>query len=96
MRISDARWVKRILTGRVGGKRRRGRLRNRWLEKVSKDLRVVGVRNWKDEALDRVDLHAFSINLPYFFTPSFLYAFQVLQYFAANVRSILGFLYQIL
>ncbi|XP_018571127.1 uncharacterized protein LOC108910870 [Anoplophora glabripennis] len=52
-RMSGERWVKRILIQGEGGKRRRGRPRKRWLEEVTKDVRDVGVRDWKEEALDR-------------------------------------------
>lgn len=52
-RMSEKRWVKRILMEGGGGKRRRGRPRKKWLEEVLKDMRQVGVRDWKNEALDR-------------------------------------------
>jgi len=43
--------VRRILWSPIG-KRSRGLPRNRWREEVPKDIRVLGVKNWKEVAMD--------------------------------------------
>jgi hypothetical protein len=43
---------KRVLYGRPGGRRKRGRLQLRWSHDVE-DVREIGVRRWRTMAVDR-------------------------------------------
>ncbi|KAJ4434290.1 hypothetical protein ANN_22842 [Periplaneta americana] len=47
-----SRVVKKILEGKMGGSRKRGRPRLRWSDDVENDLRQLGVRRWRNKALD--------------------------------------------
>jgi hypothetical protein len=51
-RIEDNSVTNRILYGRPGGRRKKGRLRLRWLDDVE-DLREIGVKRWRTRAVDR-------------------------------------------
>ena len=42
-----------IFTQELEGTRRRGRPRKRWKEEVERDLQVLGVRRWRELAIDR-------------------------------------------
>jgi hypothetical protein len=44
---------KKILDQHPGGRTKPGRLRKRWLDDVTKDLEVLGIRGWRRRALDR-------------------------------------------
>ena len=43
---------KKIFT-QLEGTRRRGRTRKKWKEEVERDLRVLGVRRWRELVADR-------------------------------------------
>jgi hypothetical protein len=47
------RVLKRMLYGRPGGRRKKGRPRLRWLDDVEEDLREIGMRRWRTKAVDR-------------------------------------------
>jgi len=40
--------AKKIFTQELEGMRRRGRPKKRWKEEVERDLRVLGVRRWRE------------------------------------------------
>ena len=44
--------VKRIFSANPEGKRKVGRPKTRWLDCVERDLEAMGVRNWKNKAID--------------------------------------------
>ena len=44
---------KKIFTQELEGTRRRGRPRKEWTEEVERDLRVLGVRRWRELVIDR-------------------------------------------
>jgi hypothetical protein len=43
----------KILDQHPGGRRKPSRPRKRWLDNVTKDLEVLGIRGWRRRALDR-------------------------------------------
>ena len=43
----------KISTQELEGTRRRGRPRKRWEEEIERDLRVMGVRRWRELVADR-------------------------------------------
>ncbi|PSN54960.1 hypothetical protein C0J52_02305 [Blattella germanica] len=51
--MSQDREGKKILDGNMGGCRRRGRPRLRWIDDVEEDLKQLGVRRWRSKAMDR-------------------------------------------
>jgi hypothetical protein len=46
-RTEDNRVPKRMLYGRPGGRRKKGRPRLRWLDEVEEDMREIGMRRWR-------------------------------------------------
>ena len=44
---------KKIFTQELEGTRRKGRLRKGWKEEVERDLKVLGVRRWRELVADR-------------------------------------------
>jgi len=52
-RMEEDRMPKKIFTQELEGTRRGGRPRNRWEEKVGRDLKVLGVRKWRELVADR-------------------------------------------
>jgi len=44
---------KKIYTQELEGTRRRGRPRKGWREEVERDLKVLGVRRWRELVIDR-------------------------------------------
>jgi hypothetical protein len=53
-RMEEDSMPKKIFTQELEGTRRRGRRsRKRWKEEVERDLRVLGVRRWKELVTDR-------------------------------------------
>ena len=52
-RMSEDRLPKQICRARMDGRRLKGRPRNRWQDQLERDLRIMGVRKWKESAQDR-------------------------------------------
>ena len=52
-RMSEDRIPKQICRARMDGRRLKGRPRNRWQDQLERDLRIMGVRKWKETAQDR-------------------------------------------
>jgi hypothetical protein len=58
VKLGRLRWLEHLTganeaSSRPEGTRRAGRPSLRWLDNVEKDLRILGVRGWEIEALDR-------------------------------------------
>lgn len=53
VRIDDEKTVERLLIGKPGGGRKKGRPRLRWMDDFESDLRNLGVKIWRTEALER-------------------------------------------
>ena len=51
-RMEEDRMPRNIFTQELEGTRRRGRPRKRWKEEVERDLRVLGVRRWREFVAD--------------------------------------------
>jgi len=45
--------IPKKMYGKLYATRRRGRPKMRWLDDVSKDLRKMGINEWRDRARDR-------------------------------------------
>jgi hypothetical protein len=52
-RMDDNKVPKRMLYGRPGGRRKKGRPWLRWLDDVEEDLRKMGVRRWTTKTVVR-------------------------------------------
>jgi len=52
-RMEEDRVLQKIFTQELEGMRRRGRLRKGWREEVERNLRVLGVRRWRELVIDR-------------------------------------------
>jgi hypothetical protein len=52
-RMGDNAMPKRMLKGRLYSKRRKGRLRMRWLDDVESDLKKMKVKGWKEKMRNR-------------------------------------------
>jgi hypothetical protein len=52
-RMEENRMPKKIFTQELEGTRRRRRPRIRWKEEVERDLQVLGVRRWRELAINR-------------------------------------------
>ena len=50
---------KRIFTEELEGPRRRGRPRKGWKEEVGRDLKVLGVRRWRQMVTDRKKMEGY-------------------------------------
>jgi hypothetical protein len=53
VRMNVTRSVKKIFEGKLEGQRSRGRPRLRWIHDVEDDLRELGVKRWRTNALER-------------------------------------------
>jgi hypothetical protein len=51
--MEEDRMPKKIFTQELEGLRRRERPRKGWREEVEKDLQVLGVKRWRELAIDR-------------------------------------------
>jgi hypothetical protein len=58
IRMEDGQMVKKLFKEKPVG-RRQGRPRLRWTDGVEADLRAVGVRRWRLEAVDRIEWAGF-------------------------------------
>jgi hypothetical protein len=54
-RLEEDRLHKKIVTQELEGTKRRRRPRNGWREVVERDLRVLGVRRWREFVIDRTN-----------------------------------------
>jgi hypothetical protein len=54
--MEEDRMPKKIFTQELEGTKRRGRPRKGWREEVEVDLRVLGVRRWRELVIDREKL----------------------------------------
>jgi hypothetical protein len=52
-RMEEDRMPKKIFTEELERKRRRGRPRKGWREEVERDLKVLGVRRWRELVIER-------------------------------------------
>jgi len=52
-RMEADRMPEKIFTQQLEGTRRRGRQRKRWKEEVERDLKLLGVRRWRELVADR-------------------------------------------
>jgi hypothetical protein len=52
-RMEEDRMHKKTFTQELEGTKRRGRPRKGWREEVERDLRVLGVRRWRELVTDR-------------------------------------------
>jgi hypothetical protein len=53
VRMEEDKVPKKILDQHPGARRKPGRPRKRWLDDVTKDLEVLGVRGYRRRALDK-------------------------------------------
>jgi hypothetical protein len=51
--MDDGRTVKKIFNATPDGTRKVRRPRRRWDEGVRQDIRILGIRNWRNSALNR-------------------------------------------
>jgi len=51
--MEEDRIPKKIFNQELEGTRRRGRPRKGWKEEVERDLKVLGVRRWREFVMDR-------------------------------------------
>lgn len=53
MRLPYSRATRQILQSKIGGKKRRGRPKDRWKNEVEDDIRKLNVANWKGKTADK-------------------------------------------
>ena len=53
MRMDAERMPKAVYKTKMEGQRKRGRPRSRWGDEIEKDLREMGINNWRSKAQDR-------------------------------------------
>jgi len=51
--MDDEKAVKKLVEGKLGGRKETGRSIFRWMDDVELDLRNMGVKIWRTRALDR-------------------------------------------
>jgi hypothetical protein len=51
--VDDSRTVQKIFSATPDGTRKVGRPKWRWEEGVRQDIRILGIRNWRNSALNR-------------------------------------------
>ena len=51
--MEEGRTALKVFNGKLGGKRKRGRPKKRWIEDVEEDLNKLGTRGWKQKAMNR-------------------------------------------
>jgi hypothetical protein len=49
----ETQMPKRIPTGKLDNRRRRGRPRMRWMDSVNADRATMGIRGWRTKVVDR-------------------------------------------
>ncbi|CAH2245455.1 jg8711 [Pararge aegeria aegeria] len=49
-----ARVSKRLMEGTLEWRRGQGRPRGRWSDGVERDMRILGIRNWREAVSDRL------------------------------------------
>jgi hypothetical protein len=52
-RMEEQRDLKKVLEGKPGGRRKRGKPRTRWIDNVEDDLRKIGIKRWRLRKADR-------------------------------------------
>jgi hypothetical protein len=58
VRMEDTRLPKMVFNAKPEGRRRVGRPRQRWLDDVEADIKVLGVKRWRIKAQDRKEWSA--------------------------------------
>ena len=53
MRMSDERTLKKIFNTKLDGTRSVGRAKLRWEDDAAQDMQILGVKSWKNAALNR-------------------------------------------
>jgi hypothetical protein len=51
--MDQGQMVKQLFDGKLGGRRRTGRPRLRWLDDAEADLRTMGIKGWRFIAKDK-------------------------------------------
>lgn len=51
--MENTRMPRQMLDGKPESRRSHGRPKLRWFDGVERDLKIIGVRNWKEKSLNR-------------------------------------------